>query len=206
VPTKIEKELSEAQKTEFFERLYALPGSSRTLAGIQELAAEYGITISPMAASRFRAGPYRRYLEKLERGRDTADALVAAVRGGAHPLDAIEEATVLELQDHLTSGDAINIEWVTKQLLNLRTSISMREESRRKQADLERKLRESEKKIEAADSHLRLANERIDALVLANDAKVKKLIESVEKEAAAATGGKLTCAQIRAKIKEVYGA
>jgi hypothetical protein len=160
MPTKIEKELTEAQKTEFCARLYALTGKDRELAGIQRLAADYGITISHMSASRFRDGPYRRYLEKLERGRDTADALVAAVRGGSHPLDAIEEATVLELQDHLTSGEKIDIEWVVKQLVKLRTSISMRDESRRKQADLERRLAESEKKIEIANAQLRLANER----------------------------------------------
>ncbi|WP_221029912.1 hypothetical protein [Actomonas aquatica] len=164
MPTKIEKHLSHEELGEFCQRLLEMPGQERTLAGIQGLAAEYGITVSHEGARSFKGGPFARYIEKLEAGKRTRDALVHAAGAGIHPLDAIEEAMVIELQDHLTEAEEIDVKFVIGQVMKLRTSISMREETRRKQTDLERKLRESEKKIQIADSELRIRDERIAKL------------------------------------------
>lgn len=132
--------------------------------GIESPTAKDG-TPSLMAAKTVREGPFARYLEKLNAGRQMREALVNAANEGQHPLDAIEEAMVIELQDHLTEADeGIDVKFVIGQVMKLRASISMRKDSERKHADLERKLRESEKKIEVADSQLRMRDEQIGKL------------------------------------------
>jgi chromosome segregation ATPase len=154
MPTKIEASLTHAQFEEFCQKLLELPGKARTLAGVQSLASEYGITVSPMGAKAFKDGPFARHLEKLNRGRETREALVAAAGAGVHPLDALEEATVMELQDHLTEAETIDVNFLSSQLVKLRTSISMREDTKRKDRDFDRKLRETEKKLEIAAEQL----------------------------------------------------
>src|SRR5690606_6217132 len=80
--------------------------------------------------------------------------------------DAIEEAMVIELQDHLTAADggAVDVKFVVGQLIKLRTSISMREDARRKQVDLERRLRETEAKLSLAEQQERLRAEQVAKL------------------------------------------
>ena len=119
-----------------------------------------------MAATTVRDGPFKRYLERFNAGRETRDALCTAAGAGRHPLDAIEEAMTIELQDHLTGaeGGEIDIKFVVGQLIKLRTSISMREDSRRKQADLERKQKETEAKLELAEQREKLLAEQVAKL------------------------------------------
>lgn len=164
MPTKIEEALTHAQFAEFCEKLLALPGKQRTLRGIQNVASEYGITVSHEGAKSFKKGPFARYIERLNRSRETREALCAAVGAGVHPLNAIEDAMVIELQDHIAEAETVDIKFVVGQLTKLRTAISMREDSHRKQTDLERRLRESEKKIEVAEKQVKLRDEQIAKL------------------------------------------
>lgn len=134
-----------------------------TLAQIRDVMIRYGITSpkakdgapSQMAAKTLRDGPFARYIERINAGRETREALCAAAGAGAHPLDAIEEAMVLELQDHLVGADggAVDIQFVISQVMKLRTAISMREDSRRKQS-------ETEAKLEIAEQRTKLLQEQ----------------------------------------------
>ena len=164
MPTKIESELTHEQFAQFCERLLGLPGKRRTLSGVQALAREYGISVSPMGAKSFKDGPFSRYLQKLEKARAGTEALVAAAGAGIHPLDALEEAMVLELQDTITSGGPIDVKSMVAQLGKLRASISLRENSRRQQSDLERRLADSESHRAVADTAIELANQRVKKL------------------------------------------
>jgi len=164
MPTKIESELTHEQFAQFCERLLGLPGKRRTLAGVQALAGEYGISVSAMGAKSFRDGPFSRYLHKLEKARAGAEALVAAAGAGIHPLDSVEDAMVIELQDAITSGAEVDVKWVVSQLTKLRASITARENSRRQQSDLERRLADSESHRALADTAIELANQRVRKL------------------------------------------
>lgn len=160
-----------------FERMLAdlhAISAAPTLEQIRAVMVRYGIkspsakdgTPSNMAATTLRDGPFKRYVERLHAGRETREALCAAAGAGVHPLDAIEEAMVIELQDHLTApeGGKIDIGFVVGQLVKLRTAISMREDSRRKQLETEAKLREMGQKLQlqqfdAADAVIAHAKE-----------------------------------------------
>lgn len=157
-----------------FERMLAdlhAISAEPTLEQIRAVMVRYGIkspsakdgTPSNGAATTLRDGPFKRYVERLHAGRDTREALCAAAGAGVHPLDAIEEAMVIELQDHLIApeGGAIDIKFVIGQLVKLRMAISMREESHRKQADLERKQKETEAKLELAEQREELLKQQI---------------------------------------------
>lgn len=159
---KITGAFNDEQFEAFCQELMALPKKERTLEGIAALfQARTGVYASPNAAKSFKAGPFARYIEKLHHGRETREALCAAAGTGVHPLDALEEAAVIELQDHLTESETIDVDWLGKQLLKLRTSISMRESERRKDENLARLQSETEKKLEVADKQLRLRDEQI---------------------------------------------
>jgi hypothetical protein len=155
MPTAIENALTEEQLTAFCKELRDLPGKERSFRGIQAVAKRWGITISHEAAGTFKKGPYARHLEKLNRSRETREALCSAVGAGAHPLDAMEEALVLELQDHLTESETPDVKFIVGQLLKLRQAISMREDTKRKGF-------ESEKKIEIADVRIRDLEQKIE--------------------------------------------
>lgn len=81
-PGKIEQELTLPQLEELCERLRHSP--KRTLAGIQELASEYGVEIGLNAADTFKKGPFADYLAKIE----ARSRLANAVAGVSKPEDA----------------------------------------------------------------------------------------------------------------------
>jgi hypothetical protein len=178
---------------ELLAELRALAGKP-TLKQIADVMVRYGVTSptakdgrpSPMAAKTLRDGPFKRYLERLNSGRETREALCAAAGAGVHPLDAIEEAMVIELQDHLTGAESgeVDIKFVVDQLTKLRASISMREDSHRKQTDLERKQRETASKLELAEKQLVLRDEQIAKL----QADAKDRTERAAQAKAALTG------------------
>lgn len=150
----------------FIDELLAIAGKP-TIEQIREVAARYGISVSKDTAWRFREkGPYARAVERINAGRETREALCAAAGVGTHPLDAMEELMVVALQDHLTEAEdgKIDIKFVVDQLSKLRTSISMRENSRRQQADLERKQKETEAKLSVAEQQMKLRDEQIAKL------------------------------------------
>jgi len=181
----------------FLDALHAL-SARPTLEQIQSVMVAHGVQSptakggmpSLMAAKTVREGPYARYLEKIESGKQMREALVNAANDGHHPLDAIEEAMVIELQDHLTEAEeGVDVKFVIGQVMKLRASISMRKDSDRKQADLERKLRESVKKIEVADSQLKMRDEQIAKLERDRAEWERKRIEMQEAVKRAQTRG-----------------
>lgn len=162
---KIRGGFNDEQFEAFCEELRALPAKQRTLEGIAALFEERtGLKASVEAARTFKGGPFARYLEKLEHGRQAREALCAAAGAGVHPLDALEEAAVIELQDHLTNAESVDVEWLGKQLVKLRMSISMREDSRRKNENLERLQSETAAKLQIAEQRGRTEKERADKL------------------------------------------
>lgn len=72
----------------FITRLAAKPGKERTLAAIQHLAAEMGITISLMSAKAFRDTTFERRLQAIERAKNVAQQVAAIEQGGTTMADA----------------------------------------------------------------------------------------------------------------------
>ncbi|MBI5768751.1 MAG: hypothetical protein HZA93_13215 [Verrucomicrobia bacterium] len=168
--------------------------------GIKSPTAKDGLP-SAQAATTLRDGPFKRYLDRLNAGREAREQLCSAAGAGKHPVDAMEEMAAIELQDHFTSGAAIDIEWVTKQLVKLRASISMREESRRKTEDLERKQRETEAKLQLAEQREQLYREQIASLTAEREERERKKSELLAKIEGAKKKGGLTKESL-AKIEE----
>lgn len=173
--------------------------------GIKSPTAKDGLP-SRMAAATLRDGPFQRYLERLNAGREAREQLCAAAGAGKHALDAIEEMMVIELQDHLTNaqGGVIDIKFVVDQLTKLRVSISMREDSQRKQTDLERKLRETEARIQTSEQSRLLAEQRVKKLEAEIEERAARKVELLAKiEGAKKKGGltKETLAKIEQEAK-----
>lgn len=168
MPTLAERQLTPDKFAAMCDELRGL-AETPLIEEVREVLVRYGVTSptskdgkpSLMAARALRDGPFKRYVERLNAGRETREALCAAAGAGVHPLDAIEEAMVIELQDHLAEAETLDVKWVVSQLVKLRTSITMREDTRRKQADLERKQRETTAKLELAEARERLYAEQI---------------------------------------------
>ena len=202
---KIKGAFNDEQFEAFCQELMALSSKERTLEGIAAFFQKRtGVYASPMAAKSFKEGPYARYIEKLSRSKDTREALCAAAGVGVHPLDAIEEAAVIELQDHLTESETVDVEWLGKQLVKLRMSISMREESRRKNEDLARKQTETEAKLKLAAQQVELRDQQIAKL----KAEAEERTEKIAKAKAALTAVKSKAGLTKetlAKIEEAAG-
>lgn len=192
---KIRGAFNDEQFEAFCEELRRLPAKERTLDDISALfGARTGIYASIEAARSFKRGPYARYLEKLQKGRDARESLCTAVGAGQHPVDAMEDMVAIELQDHFENpeGGQINIEWVISQLTKLRASISMRENSRRQQADLERKQKETAAKLEIAEQREKLLREQVGALERAKADWEKRQADALAAVAVAAKKGGIT--------------
>lgn len=162
-PNKIEQSLSLAQLQAMLEELKAL-AAKPTLAQIQAVAKRYGVEVSLMGAKTFRDNTFEAHLARLARGREKTQTVLKAIGGGAHPLDAIEDTAAADILDAYTEGEEVDVEKVVKAALSLRTSLSMRQDSKRKDAEQERKHRETEKRLEVADQQLALRNEQIAKL------------------------------------------
>lgn len=200
-PNKITGALSHAQLAAFLEELKAL-AAAPTLAQIQASAKRYGIDVSLMGAKTFRDHTFKGHLDRLALGREKSAQILAAVReGGAHPLDAVEEAAACDLLDAYTSGDEVDTAAIVKVALQLRASISQRRDTDRSDRDLDRKLRETEKKIEVADQQLRLRDEQIKKLQEAAAERAEKNAQAKAALNVAAKRGGLTKESL-AKIEE----
>lgn len=164
MPGKIENTLSVEQLDAFLAELRGL-SAKPTLAQIQEAAKRYGVEVSLMGAKTFRDNTFAGHLARLSNGREKAAQILAAVReGGAHPLDAVEEAAAADLLDAYTSGEDVDTGAIVKIALQLRASLEQRKDRDRQDADLARKLRETESKIQLADSQLKLRDQQIAKL------------------------------------------
>ncbi|MDR2673897.1 MAG: hypothetical protein LBC18_03270 [Opitutaceae bacterium] len=190
MPTKIESSLPPEQFLAFCAEAARLPGGTR-LRVIQELAERHGISISPPAAAAFRDGPLADYLAELKAKRELAEQVGVVAQNGLALSDAAASVLTQKIFDQTLALDAGGDDALKK--------------SGALSAALAR-LRAGDQRARALEATLKLRDEQLASLVLENDTKINALIDGLEKQAAAARGGKLTCAQIRAKIKEVYGA
>jgi predicted RNA-binding protein with RPS1 domain len=213
MPTIAEQQLPAEKFSAMCEDLRAI-AARPTLAQVREVLVRYGVTSpkardgkpSAMAAKAVLDGPFARYVARLNAGRETREALCAAAGAGVHPLDAIEEAMVLELQDAIVGADGgeIDVKWIVDRLSQLRSSISMRENSRRQQADLERKQKETEAKLALAEQREALFREQIEKLQADREERERKKQELLARiESAKKKSGltKETLAQIEQEAK-----
>lgn len=168
----VEQQLSDAQIQDFCERVRNTPGAAKSPAIIQRLMIEAGV-ISPnaedgkpskMAATAFRDGTLKRYLERIDRSREITNALVQSAGAGGDRLTALEEVILIELQDHIAQAPEVDINFLTTQVMKLRTSISMRKKDERDREDLDRKQRETAAKLELAEKREALFTEQIAKL------------------------------------------
>lgn len=174
MPNKIEGSLSHAQLAALLDELRGV-SAKPTLAQIQEAAARHGVQVSLMGAKTFRDSTFDAHLARLRAGREKSAQILAAVReGGAHPLDAVEEAAAADLLDAYTSGEEVDTAALVKTALALRSSIESRHDRNRADAELERKLRETEARIRIDAQNLRIAEERAAKLEREREAWERK--------------------------------
>jgi len=162
MPGKIANSLSHDQLVALLDELKSLSGSP-TLAQIQGIAKKHGITVSLEGAKTFRNTTFKAHLERLASGREKSAQILAAVReGGAHPLDAVEEAAASDLLDLYTSGEDVDVGSVVKIALQLRASLEQRKDRDRSDRDLDRKLADSEARRADAAERLRVLLEKLE--------------------------------------------
>ena len=187
MPGKIANTLSDSDLTALLGELRSLSGEP-TLAQIQSVAKKFGVTVSLMGATTFRDTTFRAHLERLRNGREKSAQILSAVReGGAHPLDAVEEAASADLLDLYTSGEEVDTAAIVKVALQLRASLESRKDRDRLDADLARKIRETDARIEAAEQARLLAEKRVEKM----EREKTQWLEQREKvKAAVATAAK----------------
>lgn len=162
MPGKIANSLSHDQLVALFDELKSL-SASPTLAQTQALAKKYGVAVSLEGAKTFRDTTFKAHLERLASGREKSAQILAAVReGGAHPLDAVEEAAASDLLDLYTSGEDVDVGSVVKIALQLRASLEQRKDRDRSDRDLDRKLADSEARRADAAERLRVLLEKLE--------------------------------------------
>ncbi len=168
----VEQQLSDAQIKDFCERVRTTPGAAKSPTIIQRLMIEAGV-ISPTAedgkpskeaATSFRDGTLKRYLERIDRATEITNALVKSAGAGGDRLTALEEVILIELQDHIAQAETVDINFLTTQVMKLRTSISMRKKDERDREDLDRRQRETAAKLELAEKREALFTEQIAKL------------------------------------------
>jgi hypothetical protein len=170
--TLVEQQLSDAQLKDFCERVRNTPGAAKSPTVLQRLMIEAGVISrdsatgkpSKMAAIAFRDGPLAKYLERIDRSAEITNALVEAAGAGGDRLTALEEVILIELQDHIAQAETVDINFLTTQVMKLRTSISMRKKDERDREDLDRKQRETAAKLELAEKREALFVEQIGKL------------------------------------------
>lgn len=203
MPNKIEGTLSLAQLQAFLEELKAL-AARPTLEQIRAAAKRYGLEVSLMSASRFRDTTFAAHLRRLSEGREKSEQILKAVRGGAHPLDAVEEAAASDLLDAYTSGEDVDVAAVVKVALQLRASIEQRNDRVRQDRELDRKLSETERKLQLADRQLALRDQQIEKLKSDAEARAEKAAKAKAALTAVKSKGGLTKESL-AKIEEAAG-
>jgi hypothetical protein len=204
MPGKIEGSLSHAQLSAFLEELKAI-SARPTLAAIQASAKRYGVDVSIMGAKTFRDHTFQAHLDRLAAGREKSAQILQAVReGGAHPLDAVEEAASADLLDAYTSGNEVDVAGIVKVALQLRASIEQRKDRHRADADLARKTRETEAKLSLAEQQVKLRDEQISKLQAQAAERAEKINQAKAALTAAKKKGGLSKESLQ-KIEEAAG-
>jgi len=96
---KIEQHLRGDQLAAFNERLATMPGI--TLQKIADLADEFGVEISLMAASTYRDTTYEEYLAELKSKAQFAETVAEAAKSGLSMTDAAAAILSNKLLDHI---------------------------------------------------------------------------------------------------------
>jgi hypothetical protein len=186
---KISQTLAPEDLEAFCGALLSLPVGQRTLARIQALAAARGIAISPMSATAFRDGTLNDYATRLRLKAERAATIASAASGGQSLAAAAETLLAESIFDHLSeSGGQVETE------------------EREAYSRILSRARAGDDRARKLASDLQLAQERLDKARLDNEAKTRRLTDEVIAAARATADGKLTAEQVRAKIKEIYGA
>jgi hypothetical protein len=142
-PNKIEAALSHDALQTFIDELKAQT-SRPTLAQVQAHAKAHGIEVSLMGAKTFRDRTFEDHLRGIRHGREKAKQIIEAINGeGAPALDAAEELLASEILDACTKPDA-DLAAIAKTAVQLRSSIEQRNDRTRADADLKRKIADSE--------------------------------------------------------------
>lgn len=199
MPNKIESTLGDDKLAAFIEELRA--GSAKpTFKQIQAAAKRAGFYVSLMAARTFRRTTFKDHLDRLKTGRERSAQILETVRGGAHPLDAVEEAASADLLDAYTSGEGIDVGKVVKIVLQLRASIEQRKDRDRNDQDLARRNADSEAKRADSERRTELLEER---LKLVQFDAAKAALEAIKDLRAIAGDGSLNAAEKleRARIR-----
>lgn len=156
--TAVQAALSVKEVQEFCRRVAGL--KNPTLARIKDLGAEFGITMSLMAARTFREGLFAEHLDRLRRAREQTEQIMAIAAEGHDPLAAAMAMAKQELLDELTSGRDVDLKKVSAILLNLARSGATQKESEIRAREYERKLAEHEGKKKALQSEITRAKKK----------------------------------------------
>lgn len=98
---KIAQTLSSEELAAFIDRCWETP--NLTLAKLQELAAEVGVSVSLMGAKSFRDTTYKRHIERIRRARELSEQLRELSKTGASLADAAGELLSHKVMDVLTA-------------------------------------------------------------------------------------------------------
>lgn len=183
MPGKIANTLSDSALVALLDELRALSGEP-TLKQIQTVAARHGVSVSLEGAKTFRKTTFKDHLDRLRNGREKSEQILAAVRqGGAHPLDAVEEAAAADLLDAYTSGADVDVASVVKIALQLRASLEQRKDRDRNDADLARRQADSEahraadrRRIEMLEQRLQIQQLDAAAAVIEHARQIKLVV------------------------------
>lgn len=98
--TKIETDLTPEELMEFFRRIAQTKGGA-TIARIQAIASEFGVTISHQTANEYRKGIVADYLDSLKRNAEQAELITAVAKGGLGLTDAAAVKLAVKINDDL---------------------------------------------------------------------------------------------------------
>lgn len=176
---KIASELTGEELQEFLDRCWKTPGL--TLKRVQDLAAEYGISVSLMGAKSFRDTTFARHLQRIGKAGELAAQVSALRQAGAGHTIADAAAAILsdEVLDKLVNRDdneELDLDVLSKIVKRLRDSDS-------RTRALEHQIEKDQAKAAAA-----ILN---DPKLLAEVAKIKAAGNMTEKEKVAAVQRRL---------------
>lgn len=153
---KIEQHLTADQLGAFNERLATMPGV--TLQKIADLADEFGVEISLMAARTYRETSYEEYLAELKSKAQFAETIAEAAKSGLSMTDAAAAVLSNKLLDHIMDQGAMENEEFNELSLalhRLRTGDQRAKLLEKKLQEMEAKEADRTRKIKEAQDALK---------------------------------------------------
>ena len=152
---KIEQHLTADQLAAFNERLATMPGVS--LQKIADLAEEFGVEVSLMAASTFRDTTYEEYLAELRSKAQFAETVAEAAQSGLSMTDAAAAILSNKLLDHIMAQGIME----NDEFNELSLALSRLRLGDQRSKALEAKLKEMERREEERTRKIRAAQEAV---------------------------------------------